>query len=100
MSILSIITLGSSVSEMMMNLILAGVLYVVGHYCFQLVTKINAVHEYMISATEEKKSMEKDISRLDHEVQKLDTDLKEQIKQLDHKFDRVIAEMKQDRLHG
>jgi len=100
MSILSIITLGSSVGEMMMNLILAGVLYVVGHYCFQLVTKINAVHEYMISAMEVKNGMEKDIKRLDHEVQKLDTDLKEQIKQLDHKFDRVIAEMKQDRLHG
>ena len=97
MSVLSITTLGSTLPEMLLNLLLAAVLWVIGHYCFQLVTKINAVHEYMIKSIANSDSIDKDIKRIEHETEISKNELRQQIENLDKKFDRIIAEIKADR---
>lgn len=94
MSILSMITLGSSIGEMILNLILAGVLWILANYCYQLVTKINTVHEFTLTHAERHKSLEHEIARIDGDVKALEGDLKKQIEGLEEKLDDFMSEFR------
>jgi len=97
MSILSMVTLGSSVGEMILNVILAAILWILAQYCYQLVTKINAVHEFTLTHAEKHKNLEKEVIRIDSDVKKISTDLKEQITDLNDKLDDFMGEIRKDR---
>jgi peptidoglycan hydrolase CwlO-like protein len=97
MSIFSMITIGSTVGEVVTNVILAAFLWILANYCFQLVTKINAVHEFMLTYSEKHKSLEKELTRIDADVKKISTDLKEQITDLNDKLDDFMGEIRKDR---
>lgn len=97
MSILTMVTIGSSVGEMVLNIILAAFLWILANYCYQLVVKINQVHEFTLTHIERHKGLEKEISRIDSDVKTISGDLKKQISDLDEKVDDFIIEIRKDR---
>lgn len=97
MIILSSITLGSTISEVIMNLLLAALLWLVAHYCYQLVQKINAVHEFSITHVERHKGLEKEIERIDRTVAGIQDELKRKMNELNDKMDDFMMEMRRDR---
>lgn len=90
MVIYSSIALSSTIAEAVVYLVLAGVLYLLATHCKSLVDKINEVHEYTLNHKSDHAKLEKDIDRIDGELE----EMKKQFLNFDHKLDLMMREIK------
>jgi len=90
MILLSGISLSTTVGEVAIYMIVSGAVFFLGHQLMKLANKVEIVHEYTISHTEKHLSLEKDLKRVETEVE----DMKKQFSAFDHKLDQMMREIK------
>lgn len=90
MIILSGLTLSTTVAEIAVYMIVSGAVFFLGHQLMKLAGKVEMVHEYTISHTERHAALERDLKRVEEEVE----EMKKQFASFDHKLDQMMREIK------
>lgn len=90
MMTLSMVVIGDSLSEVIINLAALAICGFLSWSIWQLIFKINAVYEYQITHKETHSSMDKDIIRIENESKDQYEDLKEQISDMRGTFETKL----------
>ena len=90
MIILSGITLSTSLAEVAVYMIVSAAVFFLGHQLMKLVYKVELVHEYTITHTERHHQLERDLERIEHDVE----EMKKKFEDFDVKLDKIMNEVR------
>lgn len=79
------ISVGGTLFDLVVYIVLTGVLSLVANYLWQLITKINQVYDFTLQYKERHDTLERDMKRIEG-------DLSKQLGDLSEKVDRLILQ--------
>lgn len=97
MSILSAVVISESLTTIVIGGVVSAVLYYAGHHFMLMQKHTSELVEFMRIYTEKHNSIERDIKRIEKDLTLIESEIKQDLKALTTKVDKLITEIKFDR---